>query len=49
MNSVEQGCPILFLEIYLPAKFSPNPDETLVKQLQEHLIITDRCVDQGWI
>ncbi len=31
--SVEQGCPTLFLEIYLPAEFSSNPDQTQLNQL----------------
>lgn len=32
-QKVEQGCLILFLEIYLPAKFSSNPDQTHMNQL----------------
>ncbi len=39
-KGLQQGCQILFLAIYLPAEFSSNPK----KHLQEHLIITDRCV-----
>ncbi len=27
-DTVDQGCPTLFLEIYLPAEFSSNPDQT---------------------
>ncbi len=31
--TVDQWCPTLFLEIYLPAEFSSNPDQTRLNQL----------------
>ncbi len=30
---LNQGCPNLFLEFYLPAEFSSNPDQTQLNQL----------------
>ncbi len=37
---VRQGCPTLFLEVYLPADFSSNPDQTHLSVINQVLLQT---------